>query len=572
MKYKLKSDIKTFDIVELICKNRNVDYKNLDSFLSPTSDAIENPVIYKNLKEAAELILSFIKQDKKIVFIVDSDVDGYCSSAMLMNYIHDVLGYSNVFYILHEQKEHGLTPFIMNILDNMVFDMVILPDSSSSDYQQHKKLKGMGKTVLVIDHHEAEKFSDDAIVVNNQLNDGGNRTLSGAGMIMKLLEYIDNITGNNSAQDYMDLCAVALVGDCMDMTHPETRYYVQEGLRDIRNPLLFEIYNAMNDKNFKMISFDIAPTINAFIRVGDARDKMDLFNAMINMNYEREIAIRGKGTFNLKLPEYLAALSNRIKSRQSSQITKAIEEKSSIMNEYESQGLPFTICILEDEVNKNLTGLIGNRLVEKYNKPAIVIKKYGDVYRGSGRTTDTFPDFKDYLINLGYFNFCEGHQGAFGLGIDEAKLDTMLKSIKGSSLGEDADVEIVDKAYIDIVSAYDILALDGLKNHWCKGFEEPRFYIRLNNLSNIETSVVGQKKDTIRIKHNNITYIKFKCKPEEIEEFENTIPTHIELIGTFDINEWNDNLYPQVQIEKLCIFGTKIEKKEQPFLQFGIKW
>lgn len=575
MKYKLISNDTNGDIIELICRNRKVDFRNLDKILLPTKEAIQNPLIYSNLEKVCNAIAEAVSSGKKIALVVDSDVDGYCSSAMLINYLHNEMNYDNICWLLHTGKEHGLTKDMMKRLFEVNADVVILPDSSSNDFAQHKELVEAGKVVLVIDHHEADRFSTSATVVNNQLDNFGNKTLCGGGMVMKVLEYMDDLYCFDGAEKYMDLCATALVGDCMIMTNPETRYYVQKGLRNINNPLLYELYKAEGSRDFEMISFDIAPTINAFIRVGTYDEKLDLFNALIGFDYLKGITIRGKGEFTLPLPEYISALANRIKSRQNSQITKALESQCEIIGE----DLPFAICLIDLEVNKNLTGLIANRLVDKLNKPVIVLKDYNGVLKGSARTLDTFPNFKDYIANLGCFLYAEGHQGAFGLGITREGLNHIMKELSGQAIGEESDVYLVDKAYVDIVSAYEIMSVSDFKEHWCRGFEKPIFHITLNDVNNTHVDIIGQKRDTIRIKHNHITYLKFKCTEEEIKEVESKMINGIELIGTFEVNEWNDRLYPQVHIEKLELKGevTQEPNKNNPFgFAFngfgGIKW
>lgn len=573
MRYKLKSPVEG-DIIELVCRNRGVDFRSLDSFLLPTKDHVQQPLVYTNLQLVCEAIIDAIAEGKKIGFVVDSDVDGFCSSAMLINYLHNELKYTNIAWFIHSDKEHGLTREMMGRIIEEDIEVVILPDSSSNEYKQHEELSAMSKQVIVIDHHEAEKFSPSALVINNQLDNFGNKTLCGGGMVMKVLEYIDEMYGLDGAEKYMDLCATALVGDCMLMTHPETRYYVQQGLKNINNPLLFEMYKANADKNFEMISFDIAPAINAFIRVGTYDEKLDLFNALIGFDYLKGINIRGKGELTLELPEYITALVSRIKSRQTSQINKAIEEKSEIIG----LDLPFGVCILDVDVNKSLTGLIASRLVEKYNKPMLVMKDYGGVYRGSARTTDTFQEFKSYINGLGCFEYAEGHQQAFGVGITKESLNHLSQELKGKSIGEDSEVYLVDKAYVDMVSAYEIMAVDELKNHWCRGFEKPQFHITLNNITGADIDIIGQKLNTIRIKHNHITYVKFKCTEEEIEEVKNTIVNGVEIIGKFAINEWNDRVYPQVIIDKLELKGEEAPKDKVGGFGFnlngfgGIKW
>lgn len=571
MKYKLKGN-HDINLIKQVCETRSVDYDKLESFLNPMGEVRSNPFDYKNLEEAVNIIIEAAKNCLKIGFVVDSDTDGYCSSAMLINYTREVMGCEMPRIYLHENKEHGLTPYVMEKIKECPPDLLIIPDASSSDFMQHKELYDMGIEIVVIDHHETEKYSECATVVNNQLEPNGNKTLSGGGMVLKVLEGLDHKLGVNRAEDYYDLASIALVGDCMMMNVPETRYYVQKGLMNIHNPLVEELIRADSSKNYEMISFDIAPTINAFTRVGTKEERQDLFAALIGMEGERELTIRGQGTFKLPLTEYIARLASRIKSRQTSMIKKALENADTRI----ITDLPFTLCILSSEVEKGLSGLIGNKLVDQYGKPSVVIKNMGnDYYSGSGRTTDTFPDFKSYLLETNHFEFCEGHAGAFGCAIKEDMLRSICEKYKGCTVTDD-EYYLVDRAYENTVSAYDILSVSELDRYWSRGFDKPVFYIKITNLNGSEIDIIGQKRNTIRIKHNNITYLKFKCEENEIENIKNQKINEVEMIGHFSINEWNGNIYPQVIIKHLETKGESIETKSMFSFDFSninnIKW
>ena len=571
MKYKLIGSIDNSDIVKQICETRGVDYSNLESFLNPKEWVRSNPSIYNNLTRIAEMIITAVKNSVNIGILIDSDCDGYLSSAMIVNYLKDVLGYNGMRFYLHQNKEHGLTPFIMNQIKEQPPQLLIIPDSSSNDCMQHLELYSMGVEVVIIDHHEADGYSPFAVVANNQLQEGVNKTLSAGGMVIKLLEQMDLLLGVSKAQDYYDLASVSLVGDCMLMNNIETRYYVQQGLLNIKNPLLDELIRAEGERSYETISFDIAPTLNAFIRMGSLQEKQEVFLALIGNRDLREISIRGQGSFELPLPEYVAKMASRIKTRQTSAVKKAIDSEDTVF----IHDLPFTVCILADSVAKSLTGLIGNRLVEQYKKPAVVLKKIDEhFYAGSGRTTDTFPDFKDYLNSTDYFVFCQGHQSAFGVKIGKDMLEIMKLNLSGKSLGEDFGYYMVDKAYENNVSAFDIMAVSELNKYWSRGFDKPLFYVKLTNLTGAEVEIIGQKRNTIRIKKNNITYLKFKCSPEEIKDIESKIVNEIELVGHFSINEYFNNLYPQVIIEDLEYKGT--EKAQEGFgfnfSSFSTKW
>lgn len=140
----------------------------------------------------------------KILICIDPDVDGYTSAAVLYNYLNDVIKpYFNfsLEYHIPDGKEHGLRT-LMQMFDTYEkkYDLIIMPDSSSNDYEQHKILKEKGYDILVIDHHLCEKYSENAVVINNQLSKNyKNKDLSGVGVVYKFLEYIDyNFKRNNN--------------------------------------------------------------------------------------------------------------------------------------------------------------------------------------------------------------------------------------------------------------------------------------------------------------------------------------------------------------------------------------
>jgi single-stranded-DNA-specific exonuclease len=105
--------------------------------------------------------------------------------------------------------------------------LVIIPDAGSNQYLEHKTLKEEGKDILVIDHHEAMMESEDACVINNQFGDYPTKSLCGGAMVLKFCTYIDELLGTNNAKEYIDLAALALISDMMDIRDFETIEYIR---------------------------------------------------------------------------------------------------------------------------------------------------------------------------------------------------------------------------------------------------------------------------------------------------------------------------------------------------------
>lgn len=559
MKYIVKNSIHD-DVLHRVFENRNIDLKDIDSFLKPQKNCITTPMIYKNIEEGFELLKHHIKKKSLILFVVDADTDGFCSSATFINYLRFSLKYTNVTYVFHEKKKHGLTKQIMLEIQNIQPDLVIVADAGSGDYKQHKELKECGIDLLIIDHHECDGYSEDAIVINNQLSDG-NKTLCGAGMVLKFLEYIDKRLSLDQSKHYQDLVALALVADGMYMTELETRFYVLNGLRNVNNPFLKQVMKKA-DNPYQFMAYGVAPVVNAIIRMGEMKDKKDLFECMLYQNRKETIKIRGKGVVEMPLAEYVIKLSERMRNKQTRQIDKILKSEDTIII---NENYPFVVLIHTDSTAQSLSGLIAGKVAEKYNKPTLVLReKISEgklLYGGSARGTKTFTNFKDYLVGSNKFQKCEGHQSAFGVNIYAKEFQEFLDEYMFKQLPESTPNHVVDKAYRsdrgERVSAYEVSVIDGLKQHWSKGFEQPKFFISLHDVRSFDIKTMGADGRTIKIEDSGISFIKFKCTEEEVELLTKEGFKTIEMIGTFNINRWNNRQYPQVIIEEFEITSSR---------------
>ena len=73
----------------------------------------------------------------------------------------------------------------------------------------------LGIDIIVLDHHEAEHESEDAIVVNNQMSDNyPNKSISGVGIVWQFCRMLDSVEAagihKTTANDYLDLVALGL--------------------------------------------------------------------------------------------------------------------------------------------------------------------------------------------------------------------------------------------------------------------------------------------------------------------------------------------------------------------------
>lgn len=298
----------------------------------------------------------------------------------------------------------------------------------SNDYEQHKALKDNGIDVLIIDHHEADKVSKDACIINNQTCDYPTKSLSGVGMVYKFCSYIDTLLNKDYANNFLDLVAVGMVSDMMDLRDFETKELIDLGVHYIKNPFLLRFvdeqsYSLKGEVTPFGISFYIAPYVNATIRMGSLDEKILLFESMLEFKAYEQIPStkRGfKGTYETRVEQACRNCKN-IKNRQTKARDLSLELIEQIIQDEGLLNHPIIIVQLDSPVEENLTGLIANQIMGKYMRPVLLLNRYIEVdestgevlkiaWRGSGRnaTYSKLENLREFLFNSGLVEYAQG--------------------------------------------------------------------------------------------------------------------------------------------------------------------
>lgn len=559
-------------MVEQVLTNRGIKLTEVQHYLNTTDNDILDPLTIARIQDGAKMLIKHISQNDKIFIQIDSDCDGYTSAATLINYLNRLFpGFvqNNISYRLHEGKAHGL---IYETIPKNV-KLVIAPDSSSNDYEVHKKLHENGVDVLVIDHHEADHISDYACVINNQLCDYPTKSLSGVGMVYKFCSYIDSLLNVSYADDYLDLVALGLIADMMDLRDFETRHLVTLGINQIRNPY----FKGMTVKNaFSLgetitpfgVAFYIAPYINAVTRCGSQEEKLILFESMLDHRAYELIPStkRGcKGQTETRVEQACRNCAN-IKNRQNKARDASLEIIEQIITKRNLLDNKIIIVTLDKShsIDRNLTGLVATKIANEYQKPTLILNESvqndGSIlWEGSGRNygQSDFESFRLFLDESGYFKYAEGHEGAFGVGIADSALNSFIEYSNRSLAGFDFTSKYnVDFEYdMQTLEANDILNLADFDGLWGQGVEEPFVLIKGIKLTSNNLSLL--KETTLKITlQDSISLIKFGSSREEYETLYSDLGcVTINVIGHFQKNVWNGRVNPQILIEDYEIVG-----------------
>ena len=572
MEYQLLTPIIPANVqspVERVFANRGIYPENIYHYLHTTTEDILPPSQIDNMEAGAKMLMSHFAKGDKIFIQIDSDVDGYTSAAALINYLNMLApGHAqhNISYRIHDGKQHGI------VLDTIPEDvqLVVVPDAGSNDYEQHKALKERGIDVLVIDHHETDEISQDACIINNQTCNYPNKTLSGVGMVYKFCSFLDERLQTKYADDLLDLVAIGMVSDMMDLRDFETKELIERGVNRLRNPFVVAFSTA---QNFFLkgvitpfgISFYIAPYINATIRMGTLDEKLLLFESMLDFKAYEQIPSTKKGykgQYETRIEQACRNCKN-IKNRQTRAVDTTLEIIEAIIKRDNLLEHPIIVIKLDNPVEENLTGLIANQIMGKYMRPVLllnhcVLDDGTVVWRGSGRnaTYSKLDNLRKFLADSGLVEYASGHASAFGVSIFEKDLDALMAYIDEQLAGFDfSNCYRVDFIWLSNETdkyKQSIMDIGKLKPIWGQGLSEPQVAIEnVNVRSNNLTLMSPDKKPTLRITlPGGLTLVKFRSSQEEYDSlYSDTGCITLNIVGTCNLNEWNGNFSPQIIIE-----------------------
>lgn len=575
MKYTLVNKNYREDYVKNLVNERGGDYNKL---IHANKNDIAPPNLLDNIEEGAALFKQNVlwKDDKKIVLIRDCDVDGETSSAIIYQYIKHLNSEKEVIAIGHSGKQHGLEDMTERILEMKDVSLVICPDAGSSDYQYHKQLKESGIDTLCLDHHLADKYSEDAIVINNQLSlQYKNKDLTGAGVAYQFCRFLDEQLESCFSDELVDLAALGIISDMGSVLSLENMAIITLGLNKTnKNPL----FQALLDKqDYSMggvispmtVAFYITPLINGLIRVGSYEEKEKLFQALIDGDKIVPSTKRGdKGNTEILSCQVARdctnarARQNRIKDRALEDIEMRIEKDGLASNK-------ILTIVLDDERDNfppELNGLVAMQCASKYKKPTMVLRENDEGYlRGSirGLSNSELKSFKDYLESTKLCEYVQGHNNAAGCSLKASNLEK-LHELANKQLSEyDFENDSYEVNFVREANSTDlsdiIKDIDNNKELFGQGNPTPLLAVNDICVPRANIQVIGKNKDTIKFEKNNIVYMIFKASQETLQRFTEWVMVEKEEVNLCIVGEANENFFNGKETSQIFIKDFNIE-------------
>ena len=400
------------------------------------------PLNLKDMDKAVARINKAIDGDETVAIFGDYDADGLTATTLMFRCL---TGFGlRVFCALpsREGSGYGLSSDIIDSFKEYGVSLIITVDNGVSAFDEVDYANSLGMDVVVTDHHVVhEKLPNAVAVVNPHRPDDETsfKDLAGVGVALKLAASLEGITFSDAVDEYGLLAAIGTIGDVMPLMK-ENRFIVKIGidqLKSCEDPGLVALCDISGVDREKAdegcVAYTIVPRLNAAGRMGTAETSLRL---LLSEDYDEAL-------------EVAKELEQINRQRQvTEQETREIISK--LISQTEQVANSPVIVVAGEDFHSGVMGIACSRLVEKYNRPVIIISVEGDVAKGSGRSVSGFSLY-------GMIEYCSdllekygGHDMAAGFTLKTEKLDAFRTRIL-QYCRENADAYQVPVLNIDAI-------------------------------------------------------------------------------------------------------------------------
>ncbi len=460
-----KADVETLEqklgLSKPVCRvlaNRGVtEPQQAYEYLHPHEAELIDASLLKNGSQAAEMILRYVREKRRIRIIGDYDVDGVMATFLLYKVLR-VLGASVDYRIPDRITDgYGMNMRMVEEAERDNIALLLTCDNGIAAEEPIAKAKEAGIAVVVTDHHEIPCRKDGetviyelppADVIVNPKQPGDTYPQSGIcgamvayKVVCLMLEKADFIGEKEKEELLAELTvpvAFATVCDVMELTG-ENRAVVAKGLKKAKEcnipgvrALLAAYELEDNDLTAYHAGFLLGPCFNAAGRLDTALLGLELLLC------EDEADAKSRAT-------YLKELNDVRK-----QMTQTATEQATLLAEEKLAREEVQVLVLYlPECHESLAGIVAGRIREKFYRPTIILTKGENCVKGSGRSIEGYSMFEKLSEQKELFLAFGGHPMAAGLSLEEKDVPVLEERLnEAAGLRPE---QLIPKLYLDAV-------------------------------------------------------------------------------------------------------------------------
>jgi single-stranded-DNA-specific exonuclease len=367
---------------------------------------LHDPFLLGDMTAAVERIRTAVAARKRICVHGDYDVDGICATVLAVLVLRE-LGADVEWHLPSRFDEgYGVSGHTLERLAEEGCGLVITVDCGITAVDEVERARSLGLDVVVTDHHRPADRLPDCPIVATRTSDYPFPDLCGTGVAFKLGQALLGVD-SDVLRRHLDLVALATIADVVPLVG-ENRSLVIAGLRGLartQKPGLRGLMKVAGVDPATVdpgnVGFRLAPRINAAGRLGhpraalellmttDADEARDLANKLEDLNRDRQ------------------AVEDKI-------LRAAIAE---VEDWPEAKRRRRAYVVWGEDWHEGVIGIVASRLVERYNRPVVLIAGADGLWKGSGRSIAAFDLHAALGSCSGFLERFGGHRAAAGLSI-----------------------------------------------------------------------------------------------------------------------------------------------------------
>ncbi len=510
-----------------------------------------DPFLIPDMEQAVERLHRAVTTHESICFYGDYDVDGMTATSVYLSFFQG-LGAQAQAYIPHRMREgYGLNGGAVQRLADEGIRLLVTSDCGTTSHREIELAKQLGVDVIVTDHHQTDEQMPPAVAVLNPHRAGARypfRGLCSAALAYKVCQAYTIRYGQAGVplDSLLDLVALATIADVVPL-HDENRGFVREGLVQLSRGsrcgvrALKLVAGITRDCTAETIGFRLAPRLNAAGRL--------------------DHAMLGVQLLTTESPAEAQRLADRLEQLNRERQKIEADIMSEALAELKDQELPPALVLASRRWHLGVVGIVAARLVERFNRPTIVISMNEQgIGKGSARTIDGFDLYQGLASCRDLVEAFGGHPSAAGVTVRESRFDEFRGRFCNVVAGWSSDATNVPTLHVDAELRLHEVNLQliqeiGSLHPFGAGNPEPTFAV--TGLNVMDARTVGEK-------HLKMTVRQGSSSPFDSIGFgmkslgERGIPARmpVDLAFTPELNHWNGYDRIQLRIRDVRPSGT----------------
>jgi len=376
-------------------------------FLYPDLAHLHSPSLMLGMKRAVERIQVAVEENQPILIYGDYDVDGTIATVLLKTTIERIAPASRPakvsWHVPHRIRDgYGLLSERLVEAAKQDIRLVISVDTGIRAFAAAAEARRLGLDLIITDHHLPDDSAEvpEAVAVLNPAQSACTYpfpSLCGAAVAFKLAHALllahASASPDADAQllrlsrnlipSFLKLVAIATIADSVPLIG-ENRVLASLGLRELAHPVqpglreLFRVADLPLDRapTATEVGFRIAPRINAAGRMDVADDVIELF---LTRSTEHAIELAAK----------LNRLNEERRAAERDALVDIEEHLATVLTEHGRY--PLEPIVLDDRNwHRGVVGILAARIVDRTDRPALVLTHDGVQAHGSGRSVQGF--------------------------------------------------------------------------------------------------------------------------------------------------------------------------------------